>query len=264
MKDLAALKEFLDEKVDLYNRPGFIENDPIQIPHSFKKLQDIEISAFFAATLAWGQRKTIISKCKELMNLMDDAPHDFVLNHAAKDLKRLSAFKHRTFNTTDLLYFVHFFHQHYSKEKSLESAFVTSPPNPLSTGRGGDLAMKICLTNFHNSFFSLEDSPTRTRKHVATPERKSACKRINMFLRWMVRSDDRSVDFGLWKNISPAQLICPIDLHVERIARKLTLIKRKQVDWQTAEELTANLKKLDPTDPVKYDFALFGLGIDRF
>jgi uncharacterized protein (TIGR02757 family) len=252
MKDLTALKEFLDEKVDLYNRPGFIENDPIQIPHSFKKPQDIEISAFFAATLAWGQRKTIISKCKELMTLMDDAPHDFVLNHAAKDLKRLSAFKHRTFNTTDLLYFVHFFHQHYSKEKSLESAFTV----------GAD--MKDRLIKFHNTFFGLDDFPSRTRKHVATPERKSACKRINMFLRWMVRSDDRSVDFGLWKNISPAQLICPIDLHVERIARKLKLIKRKQVDWQTAEELTANLKKLDPADPVKYDFALFELGIDRY
>lgn len=252
MKDLATLKEFLDEKVDLYNRPGFIENDPIQIPHSFKKPQDIEISAFFAATLAWGQRKTIISKCHELMGLMDNAPHDFVLNHSAKDLKKLSVFKHRTFNRTDLLYFVHFFNHYYSKEKSLESAFCTGSE------------MKIQLTNFHNTFFSLEDSPPRSRKHIATPERKSACKRINMFLRWMVRSDDRGVDFGLWKNISPAQLICPIDLHVERIARKLKLIKRKQVDWQTAEELTANLRKFDPVDPVKYDFALFGLGIDRF
>jgi uncharacterized protein (TIGR02757 family) len=252
MRDVAQLKEFLDEKVDLYNRPSFIENDPIQIPHSFKKLQDIEISAFFAATLAWGQRKTIISKCRQLMHLMDDAPHDFVLNHSAGDLKRLSTFKHRTFNSTDLLYFVHFFHQYYSKEKSLESAFCS----------GSD--MRTRLANFHNIFFSLEDFPPRTRKHLATPDRKSACKRINMFLRWMVRSDDRKVDFGLWKNISPAQLICPIDLHVERIARKLKLIKRKQVDWQTAEELTANLRKLDPADPVKYDFALFGLGIDRF
>jgi uncharacterized protein (TIGR02757 family) len=252
MKDWVALKEFLDEKVDLYNRPGFIENDPIQIPHSFKKHQDIEISAFFAATLAWGQRKTIISKCRELMDLMDNAPHDFVLNHSASDLKKLTTFKHRTFNTTDLLYFVHFFNQYYQKEKSLERAFLT--------GSG----MKIQLTNFHNAFFSLEDFPPRTRKHIATPERKSACKRINMFLRWMVRSDDRSVDFGLWKKISPAQLICPIDLHVERIARKLKLIKRKQVDWQTAEELTSNLKKLDPSDPVKYDFALFGLGLDNY
>jgi uncharacterized protein (TIGR02757 family) len=209
------------------------------------------------------------------MTLMGNAPHDFVFNHSAKDLKRLTAFKHRTFNTTDLLYFVHFFNQYYQKEKSLEAAFLTSPPAPLSNiappkrfakarGRGGDPSMKTYLINFHNTFFSLDDSPPRTRKHIATPDRKSACKRINMFLRWMVRSDDRGVDFGLWKNISPAQLICPIDLHVERIARKLKLIKRKQVDWQTAEELTANLKKLDPTDPVKYDFALFGLGIDRF
>lgn len=252
MKDWVALKEFLDEKVDLYNRPDFIENDPIQVPHSFKKAQDIEISGFFAATLAWGQRKTIISKCRELMDLMDNAPHDFVLNHSASDLKKLTTFKHRTFNTTDLLYFVHFFHQYYKKEKSLESAFLTGSE------------MKIQLTNFHSTFFSLEDFPPRTRKHIATPERKSACKRINMFLRWMVRSDDRGVDFGIWTNISPAQLICPIDLHVERIARKLKLIKRKQVDWQTAEELTSNLKKLDPADPVKYDFALFGLGLDNY
>lgn len=252
MKDWTTLKEFLDEKVDLYNRPGFIENDPIQVPHSFKTLQDIEISAFFAATLAWGQRKTIIAKSRELMHMMDDAPHDFMLNHSDSDLKRLSAFKHRTFNTTDLLYFINFFKQYYQKEKSLEAAFCDGSE------------MKEQLTNFHTAFFSLEHAPLRTRKHIATPDRKSACKRINMFLRWMVRSDNRGVDFGLWKRISPAQLICPIDLHVERIARQLKLIKRKTVDWQTAEELTATLKKLDPADPVKYDFALFGLGIDGF
>lgn len=251
MKDWAALKEFLDEKVQQYNQPGFIQDDPVQIPHQFKKPQDIEISGFFAATLAWGQRKTIIAKCKELMNLMDNSPHDFVLNHAERDLKRLASFKHRTFNTTDLLYFVHFFNQYYQKEKSLEQAFV---------GRN----MKERLTNFHKTFFALPDFPARTTKHIATPQRKSACKRINMYLRWLVRNDSNGVDFGLWKNISPAELICPIDLHVERVARLLKLIKRKPLDWETAEELTNALRKFDPNDPVKYDFALFGLGLEGF
>jgi uncharacterized protein (TIGR02757 family) len=251
MKDWQQLKEFLDEKVEQYNQPGFIQDDPIQIPHQFKKLQDIEIAGFFAATLAWGQRKTIITKCKELMHLMDNSPHDFMLNHSDKDLKRLTTFKHRTFNTTDLLYFVHFFEWYYRKEKSLEKAFI-----------GNNMHER--LKNFHRTFFALPDFPTRTKKHIATPERKSACKRLNMFLRWMVRHDDQGVDLGLWKNILSAELICPIDLHVERVARKLKLIKRKSVDWQTAEELTQTLSKFDPTDPVKYDFALFGLGLEGF
>ena len=189
------LRQFLDEQVDKYNRAEFITNDPIQIPHSFKKLQDIEISGFFAATLAWGQRKTIIAKCKELMNLMDNAPHDFVLNHKAADLRRISHFKHRTFNNTDLLYFIVFFKQFYSRHQSLEKAF---------TGHPILIKMEDVLTHFHSTFFSLEDYPSRTQKHIATPARKSACKRINMFLRWMVRSDNRGVDFGLWKTISPA------------------------------------------------------------
>lgn len=252
----ALLKEFLDEKVDLYNRPGFILYDPIQIPHQFKKLQDIEIAAFIAATLAWGQRKTIISKCRELMQLMDNAPHEFVLGHKAKDLRRIASFKHRTFNSTDLLYFVSFFKQFYSNHTSLEEAFVADLIKPTS--------METRLVHFHNLFFESENAPSRTKKHVATPDRKSACKRMNMFLRWMVRHDSRGVDFGVWKKLLPAQLICPIDLHVERVARKLKMIKRKPVDWQTAVELTNTLKKFDPIDPIKYDFALFGLGIDGF
>lgn len=252
----ASLKEFLDEKVDLYNHQGFILNDPIQIPHEYKKLQDIEIAAFFAATLAWGQRKTIINKCQELMQLMDNAPHEFVLGHKAKDLKRIASFKHRTFNATDLLYFVSFFKQFYTNHFSLEEAFVADFIQPTS--------METRLVHFQHLFFESEHAPSRTKKHVATPERKSACKRMNMFLRWMVRSDNCGVDFGVWKKISPAQLICPIDLHVDRVARKLKLIKRKPVDWQTAIELTTTLKKLDTIDPVKYDFALFGLGIDGF
>lgn len=251
---LNALKEFLDEQVDRYNRADFILADPVQVPHAFVKLQDIEIAGFITATLAWGQRKTIIAKASELMNLMDYAPHDFVLHHKARDLKRVSAFKHRTFNSIDLLYFIAFFKQFYSKHHSLEEAFLQDATQPM--------LMEDRLAHFHDLFFSLNDFPNRTKKHVATPARQSACKRLNMFLRWMVRRDDRGVDFGLWKNILPAQLICPLDLHVERVARQLKLIKRKQVDWQTALELTHNLRKFDSADPVKYDFALFGLGVN--
>lgn len=244
------LKDFLDEKYWQYNRPAFIEDDPISIPHQYQSLQDIEIAGFWAAVLAWGQRKTIINKCKELFLLMDNAPSDFVVNHQESDLKAFLHFKHRTFNATDTLYFLKFFQTFYQKHSSLEEAFMTS-----------DHDMEKGLVNFHNLFFSLEDYPERTRKHIATPERKSACKRINMFLRWMVRKDSQGVDFGVWRNIKPAQLICPCDLHVDRVARKLGLITRKQTDWLTAKELTANLRLLDPEDPVKYDFALFGLGI---
>ena len=248
------LKEFLDEQVERYNRPDFVEHDPIQIPHLFKRLQDIEIAGFFIATLAWGQRKTIISKGQELMNLMDNSPHEFILHHKAADLKRIAQFKHRTFNATDLLYFVSFFNQFYKKHTSLEVAFLPGAE---------PVEMESSLIHFHNLFFSLPGFPQRTRKHVATPTRGSACKRINMFLRWMVRHDDRGVDFGLWKKISPDQLICPVDLHVERIARQLKLIKRDSKGWEMAVELTNNLKKFDPSDPVKYDFALFGLGVDE-
>lgn len=249
------LKDFLDEKVERYNQPGFIENDPISIPHSYSKKQDIEIAGLFAAILAWGQRVTIINKSKELLSLMDNAPYDFMINHKEKDLKRLTKFKHRTFNTTDTLYFVAFLSSFYKKNDSLEKAFI----DPFAKTND----VKEALIYFHRLFFSLEDAPHRTRKHISTPERKSACKRINMYLRWMVRDDQRGVDFGLWKNISTSQLICPFDLHVERVARKLKLVKRKQADWLTATELTENLKKFDPIDPVKYDFALFGLGVEE-
>jgi uncharacterized protein (TIGR02757 family) len=182
---------------------------------------------------------------------MDNAPHDFLLNHKPKDLKRFLNYKHRTFNETDALYFIEFLSQFYQKNDSLEKAFAVDR-NDEHVGNG--------LIHFHKLFFSLKDFPTRTKKHISTPERKSACKRINMYLRWMVRTDKNRVDFGIWKNISPSQLVCPCDVHVERVARKLKLIKRKPMDWETALELTSNLKKLDATDPVKYDFALFGLG----
>ena len=252
------LKDFLEEKANQFNKPSFIPDDPVCIPHLFSLQQDREIAGFFAATLAWGQRKTIINKSKELLSYMGNAPYDFVLNHQEKDLSRLLNFKHRTFNDTDLLYFIEFFKYFYKNNPTLENAFIQG------MGKNSE-NLEVGLINFHKLFFSLPHFPARTKKHVATPERNSACKRINMFLRWMVRRDDNGVDFGLWKNINPAQLICPCDLHVYKVARKLGLITRKQTDWKTALELTGNLKKLDPKDPVKYDFALFGLGIlDKF
>jgi uncharacterized protein (TIGR02757 family) len=248
------LKRFLEEKSDQFNRPIFIENDPISIPHAYSRKQDIEIAGLFAAVLAWGQRKTIIRKCKELLERMDNDPHNFILKHLEKDLRAFHDFKHRTFNGTDALYFIESLRSLYSRFQSLEEAFYVSKEEE---------TIEKSLIQFHHLFFSLEDHPHRTKKHLPSPERKSTCKRIAMYLRWMVRKDNKGVDFGLWKKISPAQLICPCDLHVDRVARKLKLIKRKQTDWQTALELTANLRKLDPTDPVKYDFALFGLGIEE-
>lgn len=251
---LNDLKEFLDEKVDAYNRPSFIENDPVSIPHRFTKKQDIEIAGFFAATLAWGQRVTIINNCHRLLEWMDNAPYEFVIGHKPQHLKRFAQFKHRTFNYTDLLYFIQFLSVHYRKNDSLESAFLPNVQHE---------TVEQSLIQFHANFFSLPDFPKRTIKHVSTPARKSACKRLNMYLRWMVRRDQAGVDFGLWTTMSPAQLVCPFDVHVERVARKLKLIRRKQADWQTAIELTAQLKKFDPQDPVKYDFALFGLGVEE-
>ncbi len=246
------LKKFLDTKVEQYNQPSFIPSDPISIPHIFTKKQDIEIAGFFAATFAWGNRTIIINKSKELMQLMNMQPHQFILHHTDNDLKKLLFFKHRTFNTTDLLYFITFLKRHYSKHQSLETAFTKWGSN-----------IEQMLIGFHQYFFSLEDFSDRTKKHIATPAKKSTCKRLNMFLRWMVRNDNKGVDFGLWKNISPSKLVCPIDVHVSRVARKLQLIQRKQTDWQTAVELTEYLKVLDKNDPAKYDFALFGLGIEE-
>jgi uncharacterized protein (TIGR02757 family) len=251
---IAELKDFLDEKVVLYNQPGFIENDPVSIPHAFSKKQDIEIAGLFAAVLAWGQRKTIINKCKQLMGMMDNDPHRFILQHREKDLKPLLAFKHRTFNATDTLYFVEALKWFYQNHTSLEDAFYAGADHE---------TVEQGLDQFQKIFFSLEHAPHRTRKHIPSPARKSTCKRLVMYLRWMVRDDDRGVDFGIWKKVKPAQLVCPCDLHVDRVARRLKLIKRKQTDWQTALELTARLRALDPVDPVKYDFALFGLGIEE-
>ncbi|PSR52190.1 TIGR02757 family protein [Adhaeribacter arboris] len=250
------LYELLEQNYEKFNRPHFISDDPISIPHRFSRKQDIEISGLFAAILAWGQRKTIITKCAELMQRFDSAPYDFIKNHQDSDLKALLGFKHRTFNDTDLLYLVYFLHQFYLQHDSLELAFVGSDPIKIQN-------QKDRLEYFHNLVFSLPESPSRTRKHISTPARKSACKRMNMYLRWMVRQDKKGVDFGLWQYMQPADLICPCDVHVDRVARRLGLITRPQTDWQTAVELTAKLQEFDLTDPVKYDFALFGLGLEE-
>lgn len=254
MKNRKAVVDFLNRKYEEYNRPAFIETDPVQVPHLFSKKADIEIAGLFAALFAWGNRTTIIGKSRELMALMDNAPHQFVLQHEEKDRKRFLSFRHRTFNPTDLLYFLEFLQQHYRLSGSLETAFL----------RGmqlGDKDSTGALDGFHHYFFSLEDAPARTRKHVAAPFRGSTCKRLNMYLRWMVRRDNRGVDFGIWKKISPAQLVIPIDLHVARVAHRLGILGREAIDWQAALQLTGWLRELDPDDPVKYDFALFALGV---
>lgn len=248
------LKQFLDKKVDEYNQPSFIEHDPICIPHRFGKRQDIEIAGFFASIFAWGNRATIINKTTELMKLMDNAPHQFITSHSENDLKRLLQFRHRTFNVTDLLYFILFLKSHYHQSATLETAFSKWMDKK-------DENIENAFTGFHHYFFSLPDAPVRTKKHIATPARNSTCKRLNMYLRWMVRNDDRGVDFGIWKEIHPSQLICPIDVHVARVAKRFKLIERNSTDWLTALELTGHLKKFDRNDPAKYDFALFGLGV---
>jgi uncharacterized protein (TIGR02757 family) len=248
------LHALLDRTVEKYNRPTFIESDPISVPHRFSTLQDIEITGFWTAMFAWGQRVTIINKANELIGLMDAAPHDFIINHQEKDRERFLGFKHRTFQSLDTLYFLEFLQWFYKNHHSLEEAF-------LKNMQPGDAHVENALTGFHRLFFSLPDAPQRTRKHVATPATKSTCKRLNMFLRWMVRHDGRGVDFGLWEKIKPAQLLIPLDVHVERIARRFGLLERKQTDWQAVLELTDRLRQFDPEDPVKYDFALFGLGV---
>jgi uncharacterized protein (TIGR02757 family) len=249
-----SLAKFLNNKVTEYNKPSFIAVDPISIPHSFSIKQDIEIAGFFAAIFAWGNRTTIINKSKELLALMDNAPYDFCLNHQDKDLKKLIEFKHRTFNATDILYFVSFFNHHYNKSDTLETAFTRKL-------KKSDDNIEHALNGFYEYFFSLEDVPKRTMKHIACPAKNSTCKRISMYLRWMVRNDNNGVDFGIWKNISPAQLIIPLDVHVAGVARHFNLIQRKATDWLTALELTNTMIILDKKDPAKYDFALFSLGV---
>ncbi|WP_395767368.1 TIGR02757 family protein [Aquirufa sp.] len=252
----AHVRKLLDEKYHFFNHPRFIEHDPIQIPHLFSRKQDIEIMGFWVAILAWGQRKTIISKASELINFMDGSPYDFILNHHPSDLKRFESFKHRTFNSTDALYFIRFFQQHYQGNESLETAFSFRY-------NAEEKTVEQAINRFYQYFFNDEFAPKRTEKHVASPDKKSACKRINMFLRWMVRNDQAGVDFGIWNNIKTHQLVCPLDVHALRTAESLQLIQPGPTNWKKALELTENLRELDPEDPVKYDFALYGMGIEE-
>lgn len=255
---LLAIKHLLDEKVTLYNRPSFIAGDPISIPHQFTLKQDIEIAGLFAAILAWGHRTAIINNCNKLLQWMDQAPYQFIQQHQDTDLKRFLTFAHRTFNATDLLYFFQFLQMHYAQHESLEDAFA-----PGDTYNAPDV--ENALVRFHNYVFSLPEFPDRTRKHVSTPARGSACKRLCMYLRWMVRKDGQGVDLGIWKKISPEQLICPLDVHVARVAHRLGLTSRPNADWRSARELTQQLRAWRPDDPAVYDYALFGLGMaERF
>ncbi len=246
--------DILEEATDLCNRPDFIPSDPISVPHRFEKKQDIEIAGFWAATIAWGLRKTIIKSAMWAMELMEFSPHDFVLHHSERERQRFAEYYHRTFQPTDALYFLQFLQQHYLRYDSLEDAFVKYLPQ-------GAAHVEEALIGFHEYFFSLPTAPARTRKHLPTPARNSACKRINLFLRWMVRQDDRGVDFGLWKRISPAQLIIPYDTHVQRVALKLGLVQGKQSNWKNALALTDCLRRFDARDPVRYDFGLLWMGL---
>ena len=248
----AELKRFLDEKAAYYNQPLFIESDPIQIPHQFSKKEDIEIAGFLVATIAWGNRKSIIKNGTRLMQLMGNSPHDYVLNFSEeKHSESLSDFVHRTFNSDDLVYFIKALQHIYKEHNGLEAVFSTfSEENTLQPA----------IHHFKKVFFSLPHLK-RTEKHVSDPLKNSAAKRINMFLRWMVRKDNTGVDFGIWNSLSPSQLSCPLDVHSGRVARSLSLLKRKQNDAKALNELDNSLRKLDPADPVKYDFALFGLGV---
>jgi uncharacterized protein (TIGR02757 family) len=250
------IKKILNQKVKQYNKLDFIEKDPICIPHQFKKQQDIEIAAFFAAIFAWGNRATIINKSNDLLSRMDHAPYDFCMNHSPKDLKKILGFVHRTFNDTDALYCIEFFKHHYTKQSSLETAFFE---NQITHQKIKNV--ESALTHFQTYFMSLEDAPKRTQKHVSSPVSGSTCKRLNMFLRWMVRKDLQGVDFGIWNTLKPSDLIIPIDVHVARVSRTLGILKRPQTDWQAALELTEYCRTLDAKDPVKYDFALFSLGV---
>lgn len=249
----AQLKPFLEAKTAHYNQPAFINGDPVSIPHRYTKLQDIEIAGLFAAILAWGNRTTIINKGNELMELFDNSPYDFILNHQPRERMKLMSFTHRTFNGLDLLYFVEWLQHYYTNVTSLEFAF-SGHMSPTDTD------VEKALTGFHKMFFLMEH-PDRTRKHISTPAKNSACKRLNMYLRWMVRVDENGVDFGIWRHIKPSQLICPMDVHVARVAARLGLIEKADANWRNAVILTEHLRELDPDDPVKYDFALFGLGV---
>jgi len=247
----AELREFLDYKAEVYNTTNFIESDPILIPHQFDKKEDIEISGFLIATIAWGNRKSILNSGDKLLKIMNHAPHDFILNHKPSDLKACQGFVHRTFNADDLIYFFTALKGLYQKYNSLEDIFVKHQSKD---------NLQLAIHHFKQEFMAF-GCPKRTQKHVSDPLKNSAAKRLNMMLRWFVRRDEKGVDFGIWNNLSPALLSCPLDVHTARVGRKLKLLKRKQNDAKAVIELDKNLRKLDQNDPVKYDFALFGLGV---
>ncbi|ANW95604.1 hypothetical protein AXE80_04630 [Wenyingzhuangia fucanilytica] len=245
------LKEFLDNKVEQYNNRDFIESDPVQIPHLFTKKEDVEIAGFLAATISWGKRPMIIKNCLLMMDLLNNNPHDFVMHHTNEDLEKLADFKHRTFNGIDLQFFITSLKNIYTNHKGLEELFAKNISNN---------SLQPAIHEFKKVFFEIPH-PARTTKHVSDPLKGSAAKRINMFLRWMVRQDKLGVDLGIWKRISPSYLSCPLDVHTGNVGRKLGFISRNQNDAKALLELDTNLRKLDPIDPVKYDFALFGLGV---
>lgn len=247
------LLKLLEEKYDQYDRFSFIVNDPVSIPHLFEKKEDIEISAFLAATIAWGQRNTIIRNAEKLVQWMDYKPHEFIMNFSRKDIYPFKTFKHRTFNETDCIFFLHSLKNIYQNHGGLESSFSIS---------GSAEIIKYAIIKFRQIFFQLHHEH-RTEKHLSSPLANSSCKRLNLFLRWMVRKDARNVDFGIWNTFSQKDLICPLDVHTGNIARMLGLLKRKQNDWKAAMELTEILKNFDPFDPVKYDYALFGMGANE-
>ncbi|NLE34916.1 MAG: TIGR02757 family protein [Bacteroidales bacterium] len=245
------LKEFLDQRVDLYNRPSFIGLDPVSIPHRFTLKEDIEIAGFLAATIAWGNRVAILKSADRILTFMGNTPYDFVINHRDRDLKGIDGCIHRTFNAEDFIYFIEALKYIYLEKGGMETVFARHQT---------DNSLQPAIHEFGKVFFELPHN-ARTRRHLSDPLKGSAAKRINMFLRWMVRKDDRRVDFGLWNSISPAVLSCPLDVHSGNVARKLGLLTRKQSDAKAVAELDTRLRELDPADPVKYDYALFGLGV---
>jgi uncharacterized protein (TIGR02757 family) len=248
--DIQQIKKFLDLKYEVYNRIEFIPEDPISIPHLFTLKEDIEISGFLTAMISWGTRKSILKSANRLLEIMEFNPYEFILQAGEDDLKALESFKHRTFSGIDCRFFIKSLKNIYINYGGLEQAFYIS----------GIDDIKDFIIKFRNIFFSVP-FPVRSLKHIADPASGASAKRINMFLRWMVRKDDRGVDFGIWDSFRPSQLYCPLDVHTGNVARKLGLVTRKQNDWKALVELMQHLRAFDPDDPVKYDFALFGLGV---
>ena len=249
----AEIKEFLDEKAELYNCPGFIENDPISIPHRYSEKRDIEIAGFLAATIAWGRRDLILQKANLMMDMMDDSPYDFLSNASEREMERFGGFYYRTFQPVDVMYFLKALRNIYREFSDMEDVFCSGYKN------GG---VKQAIHTFREKFFSWSP-PGRSKKHLANVMNGSAGKRVNMFLRWMVRDDNKGVDFGVWKTMHPKDLYLPLDVHSGNVARSIGILKRKQNDWKAVEEVTAVLREFEPDDPVKYDFALFGLGVNE-